>query len=160
MKGTMTLSKLAEETRKHFKLDKHKADGHDYWKAKDGAPKWIKDLCQKAHDTGGGHLMLPDDFRYEFIVNALDALSEHEDENDALDSLEPDIYNSELHKWLSSHLERAGYVDEAVKEMGGHSDNGIDGDIALGQLHEKREVFFHVKKALEDRLEEIEDEEE
>ena len=43
-------------------------------------------VCRKAHDNAQ---MLPDDWRYEFIEQAVDALAEHEDADAARDSLEP-----------------------------------------------------------------------
>ena len=160
-KNTKTLQALAVEAHKHFELSERKnAEKTKYWKTKDGAPEWVKEMCHEAHRTGSGtwDVMLPDDFRYEFIEDALDKLANHEDADEAMDALEPDVYNHDRHKWLSSNLTRAGYVDEAVEEMDGHSDQGVDGDLGLGQLWERREVFGIVRKALEERLDEDEDE--
>jgi hypothetical protein len=46
--------------------------------------------------------MLPDDWRYQFIEEALDAISE--DGEDA--QLEPAIYTHELTGWLHSRADR------------------------------------------------------
>lgn len=143
---------LATYARTFFMKDKRN-DGAEFWKT-ENAPEWLSNLCMDAHES-----MLPEDWKYGFIVEALDALSsdEHDDPSEARDSLEPDIYNHELHRWLASHLERAGFVDEAVAGYG-HSENGIDGDIAMGQLHEMHQVFGSVLSSLEARLSELEDE--
>lgn len=142
------IATLARYAYGHF-TRKTREGGTEFWHTLDGTPEWIKTMCMEAHET-----MLPEDFKYEFIVEALSALSDHDDADSARDSLEPDIYNSELHRWLSSHLERAGFVDEAVSEYG-HADSGIDGDLAQGQLREKHQVFDSVRDSLESFLSEL-----
>jgi hypothetical protein len=146
----VTVEMLATFARACFKRSK-RDNGEEYWLKKDGTPEWVETMTMEAHGS-----MLPDDWKYSFIVEALSALSDHADTDEARDSLEADIYNSELHRWLGSHLERAGYVDEAIKEYGSHSDNGIEGDIAIGQLAEMHEVFSSVLSALESRVSELE----
>lgn len=146
-----TVQALATHARAFFAQDK-RTNGDDFWKTED-APEWLSTLCMDAHES-----MFPDDWKYGFIVEVLDALSsdEHDDPEEARDSLEPDIYNRDLLLWLASHLERAGFVDEAVSEYGGHSDNGIIGDIGMGQLHEMHQVFGSVLQSLKARLAEVE----
>jgi hypothetical protein len=93
--------------------------------------------------------MLPDDHRYRFIVESLSALAAGDDSGE---TVEPDVYTSELTGWLHSRTDRYAYCDQAVEE--GY---GFENTVTLltnGQLMEKREVFELVKSALEDRADE------
>jgi len=125
---------------------------------KDDAPEWVKDLCREAHDHAR---MLPDDFRYECIAEVLDLMAESDGSDDSLDdarnSLEADIYTSELTDWLGSHNDRAWYVDEAVKEYG-QTDDTIK-NLMMGQVFEKQEVFDQVLTFLRQRTEDTETDE-
>ena len=97
--------------------------------------------------------MAPDDWKYQFVLEAVVALSEADDPDDI--QLEADVYNSELLQWLASHLERAGYVDEAVQEYGiGTKDFDLMSCIGLGQLREKEEVLSIVRSYLERKADE------
>lgn len=127
--------------------------GH-FYTLKDRHPVWVQELAHKAHGD-----MMPDNFRYETIVDVLQALSEGQDPEEP--SLEADVYNHDLLAWLASNLERAGYVDEAVEQFGhagegGSRGGGITGDIAQGQWYEKDEIWRLVVEALNERLEGIE----
>lgn len=148
-----TLQGLAEEARAFFVRDT-RDDGSHYWHAKNDRPAWVQELCYAAHGHGD---MLPDDWRYQFIVDALDALSENEDADDARDSLEASIYTHELTEWLGSHGYRPGYCDEALKEYGMDFKDTFS-LMQLGQLTEMWEVFDQVRGFLETRLEEDEEE--
>lgn len=107
----------------------------------------VYEMVRAAHGD-----MLPDDYKYEYIVDALERLAEGYD--DEGDEIEADVYNSALLDWLGSHLERAGYVEDAVKEWGMDSKSfDLFTAIGFGQVFEKREVFFIVKAAIEKELE-------
>jgi hypothetical protein len=102
--------------------------------------------------------MMPDDWKYEFIQDALNALEDADD----WDEVEPDIdslypYTADRLKWLASHLDRPGYCDEAMGEMGGEFGSTVN-LIGLGMYWELREVFGLVRQALEERVEEMEEE--
>lgn len=112
------------------------------------APQWFTDLCHHAHGD-----MLPDDWRYEFIQDALNAL-----ENDGDDENGPDLddvypYTADRLNWLASRLDRHGYCDEAAEDIG-ESPKQILDLIALGMDRELREVFDLIRE----RLAKIEDE--
>lgn len=108
-----------------------------------------------AMDAHGG--MLPDDWKYEYIVDALDALVEHEDTDEARDALpESDVYHSDLLRWVSSHLERAGYVDEFTEEMEERME--MFASMQGGQRKEREEVFGLVLSYLEGMEDEDEEE--
>jgi hypothetical protein len=86
------------------------------------------------------------------VLEVLEALSEGQDPDDL--TLEPDVYYSDQLEWLASHMERAGFVDEAVGQLG-HSDQGIMGDIGLGQWYEKDAIKQIVVNALLEELREV-----
>ncbi len=133
MTKTATVQDRAEEALSWFHTTER--GGDRIWTRKEDAPSWVEQLTYEAHGD-----MLPDDFRYEFIVSALDIIA-HADEDDysaAVDG-EVDIYNGTLAAWLASNLTRAGYVDEFTEEMG--HNRGVMGDIAGGQWQERTEVL-------------------
>lgn len=131
----MSIQRLAKEARECFVL-KERLDGEVFWAVKDGSPPWVRDLCFKAHDDGE---ILSDDWRYRFIVEALEVLSECDNPYDV--QIETYSYASELLSWLSSSLTRMQWVEEAVEGM--DWGDRFDMLIALqaGQLHEKEHVF-------------------
>ncbi len=117
-------------------------------------PTWVKDMVYTAHDD-----MMPNDYKYQYVVDTLDALSEGQDPDDGMSDIEADIYNYALLKWLQSHGERVGFVDEAVSEFGHHPEMGMMGDIMMGQVQEKQQVWQSVVSSLRERLDAIEMEE-
>src|SRR5262249_20888351 len=116
----------------------------------DDAPEWFTELSHHAHVS-----MMPDDWRYEFIQDALAALEDGADEDGIdLDGLYP--YTADRLNWLTSHLDPPGYCDEAAEDMG-----GPPGDIlallAWGMDRELREVFELVRARLEEIAEDEDD---
>jgi len=141
--------KLANEALQALET-KTRANGNSYRCFKDFSGDWLTDLARHAHNG-----VLPDDFKYEFISDALQALVDHNDVTDAFEAIECDIYTFGLTQWLGSRNDRYAYVDQAVSEFG-HAESVI-GDIQLGQLLEKQEVFHLVVEFLEDRACELEE---
>jgi len=139
---------IASEARSWFERAT-RDDSVVYYRKDPAAPEWVTDLALHAHGD-----MLPDDWRYEFIVEALDALAETEDPDEI--QLEADVYNTRLIAWLGSHSHRAGYCDEAREEFSSGSDGIID-QIMLGQYAEKQEVLGIVRAFIEQRAEDMED---
>ncbi len=146
----MELHELAAHANKYF-IPKKRDSGEKFWAMKSRHPVWVKEMVHAAHGD-----MMPDDYKYEFVVDTLDAIEEETDPDEP--NLESDIYYSGLNRWFASHVERAGYVDEAVADFG-HSGDGVHGDIGFGQIREKEEVWGTVVQHLRDRLEAIELEE-
>ena len=141
------IQELAREARSWFGYRKRQ-DGTGYWAVQEDAPKWIKKMVWAAHAKGE---ILPEDFRHRFIVEALEALMEDPEEPDIV----PDVYISELLKWLEAHPSyRIGIVDEAVSLFGW---NGLFEALQAGQLMEKEEVFELVREFLETKIEEGEE---
>jgi hypothetical protein len=145
----MTIRALADATRNLF-VKATRNDGSVFWKRTDSAPEWVETMVHDAHGE-----MLPDDWRYAFIVEALDALAESEDPDEA--SVESDIYTHELTGWLHSRADRYDYCDEAYKERGGHFTNTVE-LLMIGQALEKAEVLVSVRASLEAQLEAVADE--
>lgn len=123
-------------------------DGSQYVRVRDDAPAWVGTLVHAAHGD-----LLPDDWRYETIRDALAAiadstLGEDYDEAHAFAD-DADIYNSDLLAWVGSNLTRGSYVDEAREEYGEPRD--FYHSIQMGQYMERREVFDAVLAALTER---------
>jgi len=130
----------AEEALRYFKKGT-RTDGREYWYT-DQEPGWVRDLRYDAHGD-----MFPDDWKHEFIVEALNHITELDDPEDGPE-LEADPYTSDLLQWLSSNITRTSYVDEGVGDAGWPSEGGIVSAISYGQLREKEEVFFSVLNSL------------
>lgn len=142
MKTQTDIQTLAKEVSSMFETKK-RDNGKEFYCLKDGAPQWVTDMVYAAHND-----MMPDDHKYDFIVEALDAIADSEDVDDI--TLEADVYNGDLLRWVGSHLERAGYVEDAVKEFGMDA-NSFEFFTALssGQYLEKQEVLNSVRYSLE-----------
>lgn len=110
----------------------------------------LTNMIRSAHGD-----MLPDDWRYEFIVEALSDLADCNDPDEVYP--EPDIWNHDLLKWVGSHLDRVWYVDEAVQEYGIDArDFSLISTLQMGQTREKEEVLEVVRSHLQEQLEEME----
>ena len=108
-----TVQELAKLARCAFTLETRE-DGSEYWTHNRCAPEWIGELCNTAHGD-----MLPDDYRYRFIVQALDALEEAEDVDEAGQDWEYEYRYYRVVEWLSSHPgRRLEYCDDAVRHHG------------------------------------------
>lgn len=153
-RGFMTIQKLARECAEMLETQK-RDNGKSYVAFKRDAPEWMRDMARDAHGD-----LLPDDFIYEYIAEALEAISMADDAEDierACDELEPDVYTSGILKWLSAR----GFmcVDEALSDCGMQVD-GVNTTlfdaVMLAQVEEKRRVFNAVVHFLKQRAEENE----
>jgi hypothetical protein len=139
------IQKLAAEANAYLKRD----TARDILLPADGAPDWFAELCHHAHGS-----MMPDDWRYEFIQDALAALEDGADEDGIdLDALYP--YTADRLDWLASNLDRPGYCDEAAEDAGGPP-GGIVAFVAWGMDRELREVVELVRARLEEIAEDQE----
>ena len=158
MKTEQTLAeKVAAKASKyidHFEKIAADRDGHkeEVYILKNNAPSELRNLVREVHGD-----FLPDDFRYETILDALYALAEcSEDLDNAI--LEADIYHCELLKWLGSDLRRIAYCDEAKSEFD-LQDVDLMTLISYGQQREKDEILDSVRQLLIEICEEEEFEE-
>jgi hypothetical protein len=147
-----TVNELAREALEWFETDT-RDNGEKFVKTKDGRPDWLKTLIFTAHGD-----MMPDDYRYKFIEDALQYISDQdEDEDMDFPEIKADSYTSELTKWLHSRNDRVCYLTEALEEY-----EIKDGFRALqaAQLCEREEVYFSVLNSLRELCKDQEDEEE
>lgn len=136
---TSALQDRAAEALSFFKP--HPNPDHDTYTLVSDAPAWVTDLVREAHGE-----MLPDDWRYRFIADALYALADTDDPGDI--EPEPDAYTSVLLAWASSNANRFnGYCDEALSELGREA-GGFTQLVAFGQLLEREEVLDLVRDFL------------
>lgn len=146
-----TVQSLATQMSAAF-VTSTRTDGTTFVKLADNSPQWMVDVCQAAHGD-----MMPDDTRYRFIQEAVDALSENDDTEQARDSAtEPDIYTYQLTGWLYSRVDRIGWVDSVLEDMQSKP-TSISDLLMLAQSTEKDEVFGLVLGALEDLVSDAED---
>lgn len=143
---------LAGEALSYFE-HRTRHDGTKYWTLEDDAPEWVKSLVWAAHYKGE---IPPEDFRYLFVVEALEALSENPDEPASI--LEPDVYTNKLVKWLDAYPSyRMVLVDEALEAMSKFDWDGLFKALQAGQLLEKKVVLHSVRHFLEKKIEEEEE---
>lgn len=146
------MQELAQRFRAAFE-QANRDDGSSYWRHIASTDLGDTAASDMACDAHAGHLL--DDTRYEYIVAALDILSETDDEDDQRDrvDMDVDVYNTHLAAWLGSSLLRAQYVDDAVSEFGWDAERGIYGALAMGQYMERIEVLDLVRSWLADYAE-------
>jgi hypothetical protein len=112
---------------------------------RDDAPEWLHKLMYRIHKRD--YDMLPDDYKYEFVVRALTALTEYDDPYEA--ELEPDVYTNDLMRWMYSHSSRMGRVDEAI----GRGAANLFEAMTAAQAEEMNEVLDMVREELEKHVE-------
>lgn len=164
---TARMIEVAKEWSKLFTRDKRDG-GDEFVKTVDevGEHHPLRDAIFTAH---GG--MLPDDMKYAMCESAVDAIADAEEDDDISEIAdlfadeEPSVYNAARLQWVASHLDRAGYVDDAMQEYGdslGGVGTGLFDLLGWGWAREAREVFNAMREAIEEeagRREEAEGEE-
>lgn len=125
---------------------KERQDGSKFYAIKDSSAlkEKYQEICHEAHGD-----MMPDDFKYAFIVEALEQIADMTEDCEPIDCLyeiEADCYTSDLTKWLNSSNSRVYYLTEALEEYGIK-----DGFKALtaAQQKEKLEVALSILNSLE-----------
>jgi hypothetical protein len=151
----MEFQDKAKLARRYFTKGTRGSSDVEFWKKTDDVPDWVEEMIHAAHTMGGGHFMLPDDWRYEQIVAALESFI-HEDREEVISCLEADHATSDLTAWLASDNRRLELCDEATDEYGLEVDAGMMQRLQFGQLYEKSMVYNEVADFLENQ--EIEEE--
>lgn len=155
-----TLREAAVESRRHFE-QRTRPDGSRYWtvsaKTVPEFASWLKDLAFAAHDSGE---WLPDDTRYQYMVDALDILEDVEDDDSAEDEYserldsDVDVYTSELTTWLGSHGKRLAYLDEVLDPNSIWTKPETGSELLHhAQYLERRDVFEAVRAFLAELVE-------
>src|SRR3990167_1410119 len=100
MKTTLTIQSVAQEMLDNLET-KTRQDGAEFKRNKKEI-EWQKDIIHKAHGD-----KLADDYVYEFVYDALCALTECEEgqEEERIYEMESDCYTSNLTAWLHSHCD-------------------------------------------------------
>lgn len=143
-----TIQELATQLYDAFQT-KTRDNGHEFVCLKDGSPEWMADVIRAAHDNAD---MLPDDWRYRFIMEASEAISGMSDSEDTDDAGaefadQGSVYTADLINWLGSHARRISYCDEAIEDCG--PVKNVVQAMSYGQYNERREVFAQVLEALQ-----------
>lgn len=109
----------------------------------------LKNLIYNCHAG-----MLPDDYKYWFIYNALELIADAPENSDLRDlNPEPEIYTHDLIIWLGSNLTRLEYCDQAIDEYDCKEMINI---LQTGYYLEQREVLESVIDQLELIIENLE----
>jgi len=137
---------LAQRMLDQFEIRKRN-DGTQYVCLKDGYASWMQDVCREAHDN-----MMPDDYRYSFIVDACQAIVDVTDPDCVGDSYETPVYTSQVTSWLSSRCDRVDYLSQALGET-----DIKDGSQLLNYAYELefRDVLALVQQSLEKIVNEV-----
>lgn len=140
-----------------------RVNGDVFTKLKDGAEDWISDAIYNAHDGTP-----PDDTIYQFCEDAADHFAERDEDADMDDFLEsireiePDIYTSDLTKWLHARNDHTQYLTQATSEFGPIEDG--DQLLSLAQMTQRHEIAYslldfveNIRKDLINDLEDLAD---
>jgi hypothetical protein len=108
----------------------------------------LKNLIYKAHDN-----MMPDDYKYSYVVDALNLISEcsEDDIQEEIYNIEADIYTSDLTNWLNSSNSRVYYLTEALEEYG--ITDGFQA-LSIAQQKERQEIANSVFNSLKEIVKE------
>lgn len=148
-----TLYEIAYEAAHWFER-KERDDGTPYVTLKDGRPEWLYEAVRAAHGD-----MLPDDWRYGTISEALMFIGDTEPD-DIEDGHEfadqrASVYTSELCEWVASHSARLGYCEQAREDGLVAVDASISQRLMVGQYVEALEVWASLVESLQARADEI-----
>lgn len=146
-----TIQSVAEEMSKNLITGNRVPSGEEYTYCKERI-QWQTDIIHKAHLD-----RFPNDDIYDRIDTILSAWADMDtdaDEDTALEILmeiEPDVYTSDLTKWLHSDNRNTSYLDEVAQE-------GIKENIIMvAQSRYIDEIGRALLSAITDYIEECED---
>lgn len=144
------IEQLAAEALGYFQT-KTRDSGEDFVSLTDDRPEWLFNLVYAAHDG-----MLPDDYRYKAVRNAISAIADGSDPDDPHEWADGavDVHTAGLTAWLASSLSRVGYCDDAAAEYGTDpaEENPTIRRLQLGQYAELAEVYAVVVDQLREQL--------
>ncbi len=137
-----TIQEIARYFTEMF-IQSERVNGDKFWKTIDDRPEELTELIYAAHGD-----MLPDDWKYAFVREALIDFSEAEDPDDV--QPEADIYTNDLTAWLHSRADRYYYCDQYQEDFGVKANTSMSDRLSGGQYMEKREVYYSVLSSLRD----------
>jgi len=137
----MRIQDVALEAKKYFKCVESR-DSNTIWRTVDNPPENIIKLVKAAHEE-----YLPDDYKYRFIVEALEGLSCCRSIEDL--EVTPDSEPQMLTGWLHSKINRLHYMTRALAES--NPDDSLK-LLKTAQSIEKKEVLDLVIRQLQSGL--------
>lgn len=150
-KTTITAATIAQSLYDAFEA-KERDQPNEYgtktfYSLKRGSPQWMTDAIREAHSG-----IFPNDWIYHSCKNIAGSMSDTDpsDWDDRVSEWadgEVDVYNADRTRWLASHLDFGSEVDDAVEELG-HSDQGIFGDIGIGQYCVLQRIAYALIQAV------------
>lgn len=149
-----TIFELAEIMSKAFETRKRN-DGKNFYCIKDEYNihqenteySWINNIIHDAHMVDD---VMPNDYIYQFIRDAVDIISECETEEEIEErffEIEADIYYADLFSWVSDNLNFSSYVDEAMQEF---QLTDLCSALQYGQQRHKEAIAFSVFNSLKE----------
>ena len=127
-------------------------DGYFYLRH-ETSPDWVADLIKAVQGE-----MLPDDYKYKFVVDALEALAEYDTDDAHMIILEGvDDTTHRLFHWVQSHGYRRGYASEALEiaNANGKTFDDVDSIFTDAQTIEVSEVYHLVLSTLENLVNDL-----
>jgi len=140
MENIKNLAQIGVNSFHTVKCDKDRQPNEFFYLKNDDAPQWVIDMVKEVHGN-----MFPDDYKYAYIVDALEALAEAGDVDTARSIIHDsgDIETYRLFHWVQTHTDRLARANDASGE------NTIEGFLTAGQYMERDEVFTIVLDTLE-----------
>ena len=138
-----SVKERAEEALAWFREGERLPEGVRFVTLAHDRPEWLMELVHKAHGD-----MLPDDYRYKVIQEALedilnnDGLVEDNEVHEFADNV--DVY---LFAWVSSNLARVAYCDEYMAELPSEKQTFCE-VLSGGQYLERQEIYQSVLASL------------
>ena len=138
-----TLAQIGVNSFTQKQCDKSRMPDEYIYIRKDDAPEWVTQLVKEAHGE-----MFPDDYKYKFVVDALEALADADDIDTAEEIMREgiELYTYKLIHWVQSHTDRLAMANEHGKEFEADT---IEAFLTGGQFNERWDVFSLVLSTLE-----------
>ena len=142
-----TLAQIGVNSFTQKQCDKSRMPDEYFYIRKDDAPEWVTQLVKDVHGE-----MFPDDYKYKFVVDALEALADADDIDTAEEIMRDgiELYTYKLMHWVQSHTDRLAMANEHGKEFEADT---IEAFLTGGQFNERWDVFSLVLSTLETLVE-------
>lgn len=105
-----------------------RSNGETFEQLGPSAPEWVRDWVREAHDDE-----LPNDWRYGACASIVAAVADGVLEPSEIAESVADVSNADLLSWVGGHLDRAGHVDEWMRDYGWSADDGLYAALRGGQ---------------------------
>jgi len=109
----------AATLRSAFTLD-HRSDGSEFWRFTDEARQSVDDLATFVHELHDEEL--PNDWRYEKIVEICEAIAEYDADTEWSDAAHEitdglvSVFTFELTEWIADYGSRLSYCDQVLED--------------------------------------------